>query len=153
MIRLTAGPTAPAATASCQRTTNASSSVERPDPTLVKSAAEVAHLPEDTTDVLVHVLDDQVATALKSLGRLARLIHSGNSRITDAGVRALATINTIEQLDLEWSTGITDDALDAVASLPQLRNLDLSFCGGVTSDAIARLRARRPDLEIESAGV
>jgi len=126
--------------------------VERPDPTLVRTAAEVAHLPEDTTDVLVHVLDDQVATALKSLGRLARLIHAGHSHITDAGVRALATIPTIEQLDLEWSPSITDDALEAVALLPQLRTLDVSFCLGVSPDAIARLRARRPDLEIETAG-
>jgi hypothetical protein len=90
-----------------------------------------------------------MARASTRLPNLRVLSHSGNSSITDAGVRVLATLTCLEELDLEWSERLTDDALDALAMLPRLRWVDLSFCFGVTEAGLARLRRARPEVKIE----
>ena len=77
-------------------------------------------------------------------------MQAGNSRITDTGILAFASLNELEELDLEWSDAITAAALDVLATLPRLRYVDLAFCSHVTAAALARLKHARPTLTIET---
>jgi hypothetical protein len=120
-------------------------------PVVVRAPTDVRELPESTSDVhVMDVLDDEMVLALTRLPRLRLLWQSGNSRITDAGIRALASLDKLEELDLEWSGAITDDALEILATFPNLRYVDLSFCSGLTGAGLARLRHARPTLTIDT---
>lgn len=121
------------------------------DPVGVRTLADIQALPESTTDIQVlDVLDDELAFAVARLSLLRRLWGSGNSDITDAGVRALATLKERQELDLEWPGAITDAALDVLATLPRLRYVDVMFCSGLTRAGIARLRQACPMLKVDT---
>lgn len=120
------------------------------DPVGVRTVADVRELPESTLGIqVVGVLDDEMALAITRLSRLRRLWQSGNSRITDSGIRALASLKELEELDLEWSEAITDAALDVLATLPRLRYVDVMFCSGLTAVGIASLKQACPTLHID----
>ncbi len=120
--------------------------------TRVQDPEAAFQLSADTTAVLVARLDDSIAEALARLQRLRALVASGNSLITDAGLRSLERLQTLEALDLEWSDAITGGGLQSFAKLPRLKWLDLSFCAGVTAPEVAELRQALPNCEIEFGG-
>lgn len=61
----------------------------------------------------------------------------GNPKFQDADCRQLATLQSLESVDLS-GTGITDEGLAALAKLPALTTLKLSATG-VTDDGLATL--------------
>lgn len=118
---------------------------------IVRALGDVAELSGATSEIQVmDVLDDEMALALTRLPRLRVLWQAGNSRITDSGVRDLASLSDLEDLDLEWSGAITDAALDVLATFPRLRSVDLAFCAGLTAAGLARLQQACPTLKIET---
>ncbi len=70
----------------------------------------------------------------RSLKRLwLRKMH-----ITPAAVEAIATLNRLEDLNVQSSSGVDDDAMRVIGKLPRLRELTLSG-PGVTDDGVAAL--------------
>jgi hypothetical protein len=62
---------------------------------------------------------------------------SGSKELTDAGVRHLARLASLEYLDLS-GTGVTDAGLDVLRHLPRLRTISLAWTG-VTDEGIRAL--------------
>jgi hypothetical protein len=89
--------------------------------TPVQNAGAVDGLPLDTVAVLVALLDDSVAQALLRLPGLRALVHRGSSSITDAGLRHIETLSTLEALDLEWSSAITARGLRSIMAVRAIR--------------------------------
>jgi hypothetical protein len=117
--------------------------------TPVQNAGAVDRLPLDTVAVLVALLDDSVAQALLRLQGLRALVHRGNSSITDAGLRHMEALSTLEALDLEWSSAITGHGLRSIAKLRHLRWLDLSFCPAIKREDVSDLQRALPNCEVE----
>jgi hypothetical protein len=77
----------------------------------VESLEEIAALPFETAAVFVSRPDDAKVEILSRLKNLRRLIQDGNSLISDAGMKVLGEMYSLEELDLEWSENITDAGL------------------------------------------
>ena len=91
---------------------------------------------------------------LASLKKLRVLKLAGNKGVTDAGAKELRAIETLEHLDLS-STSITDKGVAEIASLPRLRVLQLSRLGQVTDSGILKLAESSTlrDLDVTRTGV
>jgi uncharacterized membrane protein len=94
-------------------------------------------------------VDDAIAADLAKLAAVARLRLSRNE-ITDRGVALLAGLPRLERLNLYGNGGVTDASVDVLAGVESLRRLDI-WQTGITDDGIARLRQRRPDLQVQGA--
>jgi F-box/leucine-rich repeat protein 2/20 len=82
---------------------------------------------------------------------LKHLDLGGCSRITDKSVLAPAAKSQLEYLDLRGLTKLTDAVLPALATqLPNLKYLNLACCDGLSPDKLVLLRARRPELRLDS---
>jgi uncharacterized membrane protein/DNA-binding MarR family transcriptional regulator len=90
--------------------------------------------------------DDELANLSKFTG-LTRLRLSRNS-LTDRTVAAFASMPNLERLNLYANSGITDSSIDALAALKSLRRLDV-WRTRISEEGMARLRALRPDLELQ----
>ncbi len=68
---------------------------------------------------------------------------------TTLGDEAVAALSSAKQLGVLWMTGasVSDASIDVIAAMPQLESVDLQR-SEVTDAAIARLRAARPELQI-----
>lgn len=93
------------------------------------------------------IVDDDLKV-LKELPKLRGLSLSGqtgksppqgNGRITDAGLREIAALSSLESLDLR-ANRITDAGLKELRSLTRLRSLDLSM-NAITDDGLRELQA------------
>jgi uncharacterized membrane protein len=111
---------------------------------LLAAGEEVVEL--DLQDAAV---DDAAVAELGKLPGLNRLRLSRN-QLTDRGVAALAGLPRLEHLNLYGNAGVTDASMDVLAGLSSLRQLYV-WQTGVTDEGIARLRQRRPDLEVQGA--
>ncbi len=94
-------------------------------------------------------VDDAVAADLAKLAAVVRLRLSRNA-ITDRGVALLSALPRIEHLNLYGNGGVTDASVDVLAGVGSLRRVDV-WQTGMTEDGIARLRQRRPDLQVQGA--
>lgn len=88
--------------------------------------------------------------ALELLGRMPKLTAlsfgpSPTMRFTDAGLRHLAGLSRLTQLELDSCSGVTDGGLAHLASLHELTALNLGGCSLLTDDGLAHL-ANHPRL-------
>ena len=90
---------------------------------------------------------------MDTVARFTRLetLHLEGTSVGDDGVQALTGLNRLEYLNLH-STKITDQALRAVAGMSSLRRLFV-YATLVSEGAVARLRADRPELTVESGAI
>ena len=91
-------------------------------------------------------VEDGVLTLLHSFPNL-QVLSLARTRITDDGLRNLATLATLEHLDLSGNPGVTDAGLAHLAALPRLQVLVLTGVG-VTEGGVQKLRAARPGLQV-----
>jgi hypothetical protein len=114
----------------------------------VKAAAELDQL----ESLQLHhcgVGDDDLAP-LAGMPRLKSLFVSSqfNGRLTDAGLKHLVQIQTLESLKLAEFVVTSDGGLDVLTKLRRLKTLEL-FKVGVAAADIERLRAAMPQTEIK----
>jgi hypothetical protein len=93
--------------------------------------------------------DGQVAD-LTGMTALKDLSLSGCTGITDDGVKQLAKLGALEQLDLNH-TNVTDAGLEALQSLKKLKNLRIQHTKA-TAAGVAALKKALPDLTIDGPG-
>ena len=87
--------------------------------------------------------NDQVTDAgLKDLAGLKSLevLHLGNTKVTGAGLKELAGLESLQALYL-YDTPLTDAGLKHLAALKSLRYLNLAHCSGVTDAGLKDLGA------------
>ncbi len=94
-------------------------------------------------------LDDASLAGFDEFKSLTNLRLS-NNELTDAGVTALGGLQNLEVLNLYGNAAVSDASLDVLAGLGKLRAVYL-WETGVTPDGIAKLRAQRPDLDVQGA--
>ena len=114
----------------------------------VKAAAELAQL----ESLQLHhcgVGDDDLAP-LAGMPKLKSLFVSSqfNGRLTDAGLKHLATIQTLESLKLAEFVVTSEGGLDVLTKLSRLKTLELFKVGASAAD-IEKLRAAMPQTEIQ----
>ena len=92
---------------------------------------------ETATTVLARNWDDLLAAIAE---RRLTAVHA-TGQMTDAVLERISRLDHIEELDLSGSRGITDDGLRHLARLPRLRNLQLGGCsiGDLGLEALGRL--------------
>ena len=117
----------------------------------VTTVDEILALPPHTDAVMIAHMDDAKAAALASLHSLQILFTDGNNRISDAGLGCLVGLGALRSLDLEWSL-VTDSGVLSLASLVSLEWLDLGGCDAVSEAAVQLLRQQLPACEIEYWG-
>lgn len=91
-------------------------------------------------------VEDASLALLHSFPKLQSL-SLAHTRITDEGLREVATLSTLEHLDLSGDPGVTDAGLNHLAALPRLQMLTLSGTR-VTDGGVQKLRAARPGLHV-----
>jgi hypothetical protein len=94
-------------------------------------------------------LDDAVLAEIGRFTGLTRLRLSRNE-ITDRTIAALAGLPRLERLNVYSNAGVTDASVDTLAGIESLRRLDV-WQTGISEAGIARLRERRPDVELQGA--
>jgi len=109
---------------------------------LAAAAAEIVDLNLADT-----ALDD---ADLQALGELTAVTHLRLARngLTDDALAGLAT-SPLEHLNLYGNAGVTDASLETLAAIATLRELYL-WQTGVSPAGAQRLRARRPDLNVDT---
>jgi hypothetical protein len=116
--------------------------------------AQVAAIARSTTLTTLHWFGfATVGTSLDALAacRPLRQLALSNSRVTDDGLRAVATLPQVERLLLDGNSAITDDGIGALAAMKQLRTLRLSGTP-VTGAALSQLTALRRLESLELVG-
>jgi hypothetical protein len=86
-------------------------------------------------------MTDAALERLSRLRHVTRLILDGTGRLTDAGVRHLADMPQLRDLDLSDHPGgtITDRGLEALGHLTELRHFKMCWQGAVTDGGVAHL--------------
>ena len=119
----------------------------------VSCVADIASLTSDVEGVYSLGLTNEMLAALtERVPGLRILASDGNSRVSDAGLDVLQRFVRLEWLDLEWSA-VSDAGLPLIAAVGSLKWVDVGGSEGVTPAGVARLRAARPDLEVEPQDV
>ncbi len=70
--------------------------------------------------------DNVLAELASRVETISALDLSGSKELTDAGVRHLARLRSLEYLDLS-GTGVTDAGIDVLRGLPRLRTISLAW--------------------------
>mmetsp|Transcript_15061 Transcript_15061/g.29028 ORF Transcript_15061/g.29028 Transcript_15061/m.29028 type:complete len:178 (+) Transcript_15061:276-809(+) len=89
------------------------------------------------------VTQEGVRALVTSLPRLRALNLSLCPSLDDAGVRQLAALRALAELDVAQCQLLTDDSLLAMASFPALAALNLSWCGEVSDEGVRALAGAR----------
>jgi hypothetical protein len=120
--------------------------------------SELADLEELNADQCPEITDFGVE-ALSELRKLKHLALSG-AMLTDRGVKALASINSLVGLSLPPNTVMSDQTLMQLAELPDLNFLTLPNCsglllrllrrGGISRGGLARFQQAKPDCQVQS---
>ena len=92
-------------------------------------------------------LDDADLLAIGELPAATHLRLARNE-LTDEVLAALASSEQLEHLNLHGNAGITDGAVETLARIATLREVYL-WQTAVTAQGAARLRAQRPDLDVD----
>jgi len=81
---------------------------------------------------------------------LTRLCLTAHRQTGDRELAALATLPSLEQLDILGNRNVSLTAVqELVASLPNLKLLDCSFCDQLGEQGVCQLRAQYPDVAIQ----
>jgi hypothetical protein len=88
------------------------------------------------------LMTDGILARVATLDRVTSLSLGGSRQLTDDGLRHLAKMPQLEQLDLSEYPGgrLTDRGLEALRHLPNLRRFEMTWQGGVTDKGVANLR-------------
>ncbi len=88
-------------------------------------------------------LTDRILARVGQLGHLTRLNFGGTKRITDDGLRHVARLSRLQELDLSDHPGgqITDRGLEVLSDLRELRRFQMCWQSGVTDLGVANLRS------------
>jgi hypothetical protein len=86
-------------------------------------------------------MTDAALERLPQLDFVTRINFGGAKRLTDEGIRQLARMPQLQELDLSEYPGgrITDRGLEALKSLTELRRFQMCWQSGVTDDGMANL--------------
>jgi hypothetical protein len=86
-------------------------------------------------------MTDAALERLSRLGHVTRLNLDGSKRLTDAGLRHLAGMPQLRELDLSDYPGgtITDHGLEAMRHLTELRHFKMCWQGAVSDAGVAHL--------------
>jgi len=88
--------------------------------------------------------------SLSTLSTLTRLCLTAHRQTGDRELAALATLPSLEQLDILGNRNVSLNAVqELVASLPNLKLLDCSFCDQLGEQGVCQLRAQYPDVAIQ----
>ncbi len=98
----------------------------------------------EVLDVTGNTLGDAALGHLAGASRLRRLRIMGS--ITAEGLRRLAPIPALTDLDLPGGVTITDESLEALAAFPALERVDFGACPFALERGLASLPERRFDL-------
>jgi hypothetical protein len=114
----------------------------------VKAASELAQL--ESLQLHHCGVGDDDLTPLAGMARLKSLFVSSqfNGRLTDAGLKHLVQIQTLESLRLAEFVVSSEGGLNVLTKLSQLKTLELSKVGVSVAD-IEKLRAAMPQTEIK----
>ncbi|HKQ74098.1 MAG TPA: hypothetical protein VJ810_10395 [Blastocatellia bacterium] len=86
-------------------------------------------------------MTDAVMKRLPQLDHVTRLYLAGSMRLTDEGLKHLAHMTQLQDLDLGgWKTPITDRGLEALRHLTQLRRFQSCWTQGITDAGVANLK-------------
>jgi len=89
---------------------------------------------------------------MKFVARIQTLKHlnlAACPQITDAGLANLATSTSIETLDLRGCVGITDKGLGNLTSMSNVKEIWLGGCKNITATGVDALRKALPNKKIE----
>jgi len=70
-------------------------------------------------------------------------------RVTDAALDAVAKMSALETFSIS-AAKLTDDGIQKLAAVKTLKSVKFGKMKGVTADGIAKLRAARPDMTVQS---
>jgi len=112
-------------------------------PTGLALLSELPHIEELSTPM---GLSDSGIVEVAKMQSLKRL-HMARDQLTDAGLRSLGKLASLEVLDLYGNPRMTDDGLKALTHLHSLRYLRLGMEGPFTDRGIAHL-ASLPSLKV-----
>ncbi len=85
-------------------------------------------------------MTDAVMARLSKLDHVTRLNLGGSMRLTDEGLKHLAHMTRLQDLDIGgWKTPITDRGLEALRRLTQLRRFQSCWTQGITDTGVANL--------------
>jgi hypothetical protein len=79
-------------------------------------------------------------------GSMLRLYYAGKTKITDASLEMLGTMDSLETVQLWETAGVTDAGIAALARLPRLRELAISGAPRVTRAGVSVFR---PDVRVD----
>lgn len=97
----------------------------------------------------VGTLDDRMLEAIARLEGLESLAIGGwNARYTDTGLRHVAMLRRLVSLNLCQAQRITDDGMRTLATLPALRTLGLTYTK-ITDEGLAHLLAIETLTEVD----
>src|SRR5262245_58938018 len=85
-------------------------------------------------------MTDAVMERLPQLDHVTRLYLGGSMRLTDKGLKRLAHMPQLQDLDLGgWKTKITDRGFEALRHLTELRRFQSCWTQGITDAGVANL--------------
>jgi hypothetical protein len=96
--------------------------------------------------------DESLAALLQKMPQLRRLTLRRMSRVTDAGLEAVAGCGRLEVLALIEMNQLSGAGLERIARTERLRSLDLRNCGRLASGDLARLAAMARLAELKLGG-
>jgi hypothetical protein len=88
------------------------------------------------------MMTDAVLARIAELDAVTSLILGGSRELSDAGLRHLARMPQLQNLDLSEYPGgkLTDRGLEVLQHLPNLRKFDMTWQSGVTDAGVANLK-------------
>ncbi|MCW5557780.1 MAG: hypothetical protein KIT22_08110 [Verrucomicrobiae bacterium] len=88
------------------------------------------------------LMTDEALARISELDFVTHLNLGGSRELTDDGLRHLARMPQLEQLDLSEYPGgkLTDRGLEILRHLPNLRTFEMTWQSGITDHGIANLR-------------
>src|SRR2546422_2388564 len=86
-------------------------------------------------------MTDSAMERLPELDHITRLYMGGTKRLTDKGLKQLARMPQLQELDLSEYPGgrITDRGLESLRSLPELKRFQMCWQSGISDAGIANL--------------
>ena len=87
-------------------------------------------------------MTDTVLERIAGLDHVTRLNLGGSTRLTDDGLKQLARLSRLQELDLSQSRGgrITDRGLEVLRHLPDLRKFQMCWQQGISDAGVANLK-------------
>jgi F-box/leucine-rich repeat protein 14 len=100
--------------------------------TVIDASATELSLPISATDA-------DIAKLAQLCKQLQTLHLDGCDKITDAGLRSLASLQQLQELNLSQCDKITDHGLVQIAEIKQLQTLYLGRCDKITDAGLMRI--------------